>query len=96
MAIRYESLDAGVRRFMVQELEMDLADSCLYVSPRLTDEGQRDWASLLREAIENHDDAWLADTIRSRSYMPTHEEQRWNNRLNTETLIAFTASTMPR
>ncbi len=76
MGIRYESLDAAVRASMVQEVEQDLANGSLYISPRLTGAGERAWPDLLREASAQHDDTWLAAALRSRAYMATEEQRR--------------------
>lgn len=76
MSIHYESLDATVRDFMIRELELDMANDTLYISPRLTDAGSKAWPEILREAFEQHDDAWLAYTIRSRGLMRTMEQRR--------------------
>jgi hypothetical protein len=76
MSIRYESLDAGVRDFMVRELERDQANGNLYVSPRLTDTGEEAWPHVLREAMMEHDDSWLASTLRARGYLRTEEQRR--------------------
>lgn len=76
MSIRYESLDEAVRGFMVRELEHDRAHGKLYISPRLTDAGAQAWPQVLREAMERHDDAWLASALRERSYMRTEEQKR--------------------
>ncbi|MBE9103395.1 hypothetical protein IQ267_28560 [filamentous cyanobacterium LEGE 07170] len=75
MSIHHESLDAAVRQCMVRELELDQGNGKLYVSPRLTSAGVQAWAQILREAIEHHEDEWLASTLRERGYMKA-EEQR--------------------
>lgn len=76
MALVYANLDEVTRRHMLEELERDLALRTLYISPRLTDEGAEAYPELLQEAIENHDDAWLADELRSHDYLHQVEE-RW-------------------
>lgn len=76
MSIRYESLDVAVRAAMVRELEQDLTNGTLYISPRLTEAGAQAWPQILREAAEQHDDAWIASTLRSRSLMRTEEQRR--------------------
>jgi len=76
MSIRYESLNADVRRFMVREVERDQANGSMYISPRLAEAGAQAWPQILREASEQHDDAWLASVLRSRGYMRTEEQRR--------------------
>lgn len=76
MGIRYDSLDESVRSCMVQELDADLRAGRLYASPRLNDIGKQKWSVLLRQALLQHDDAWLADAVRSaellNSSVPRH------------------------
>jgi hypothetical protein len=76
MSIQYPNLDTEVRKFMLREIEMDEANKTLYISPRLTAQGAQTWPVILREAMENHDDGWLASELRSRGFMRTHEERR--------------------
>lgn len=76
MSIHYESLDAAVRGYMVRELERDQANSSLYISPRLTEAGAHAWPQILRDAFEQHDDTWIASTIRSQGFMRTEEQRR--------------------
>ncbi|OGJ93686.1 MAG: hypothetical protein A2487_02530 [Candidatus Raymondbacteria bacterium RifOxyC12_full_50_8] len=75
MSIHYQSLDTAVRGFMIRELEHDIAGT-LYASPRLTETGIQTWPQILREAFEQHDDNWIASTLRSRSLMRTEEQRR--------------------
>lgn len=53
-----------VRRFMVEELDLDERSNRLYLSARLSAEGQKQYPSLLRQAMISHDDTWLADQLR--------------------------------
>ena len=76
MALRYENLDESTRSFMLGEVDLDLSHGKLYVSPRLNEPGEHDYVSLLKEAIEHHDDAWLAQQLRSRSYMRENEQRK--------------------
>ena len=76
MGIHYESLDENVRKYMIEELNLDLRSGKLYISPRLTDEGARVWPDLLREAFRAHDDDWLASQLRSRGLMRSTEQRR--------------------
>lgn len=78
MALKYANLDPDTRRYMLEELDRDLAVRTLYISPRLTDEGAEAYPELLHQAIENHDDAWLAEELRSHDYLHRVEE-RWKD-----------------
>ena len=50
MGLDYKSLDTATRTAMVAELERDIEAGSLYISPRLTDQGVREWPNLLRTA----------------------------------------------
>ncbi|HTY22730.1 MAG TPA: hypothetical protein VMC85_06345 [Desulfomonilaceae bacterium] len=74
--IHYENLDKRTREFMLRELDMDLADGTLYLSPRLNKKGRGNYPSLLREAIISHDDVWLADQLRGNKLIKAYEQRR--------------------
>ncbi len=76
MGILYESLDENVRRYMIEELDIDLRSGRLYISPRLTEEGARVWPDLSREACLAPDADWLAFQLRSRGLMRSTERRR--------------------
>jgi len=76
MGLNYESLDANVRKYMVEELDLDISTGRLYISPRLTSGGARAWPDLLREAFLKYDDDWLASQIRALGIMRETEERR--------------------
>ncbi|WP_255415883.1 hypothetical protein [Petrotoga sp. Shatin.DS.tank11.9.2.9.3] len=40
MAIQYKNLDDQTRKFMLKELEMDVKEGTLYISPRLNSNGK--------------------------------------------------------
>ena len=69
MALHYANLDENTRSFMLSEVDLDLSHEKLYMSPRLNEPGEQNYVSLLKEAIEHHDDAWLAEQLRIRGYM---------------------------
>lgn len=76
MSLSYRNLDERTRTFMVTEVESDIAGGRLYISPRLNDVGVKAWPSLLKEAVQSRTDAWLAQEIRARSLLRSHEERR--------------------
>lgn len=76
MALNYRDLDGQARPFIVLEIDRDAAAGTLYLSPRLTDEGARQWPVLLKEAAQSHDDAWLAGVLRERAFLRSHEVRR--------------------
>ena len=48
--LKFDGLDQRVRKLMVDEIELDVRLGRLYLSPRLSDRGRRDYEGLLREA----------------------------------------------
>jgi hypothetical protein len=64
MAMRYHNLDDTTRAFMLSEYDRDSGDGQLYVCKRLKDAGRRQFPVLLRQAIAQHDDGWLAEQLR--------------------------------
>ena len=76
MALQYEDLDERTRRFMLEEVDFDVSEGVLYISPRLNPSGRQDYERLLREAIREHDDAWLTEELRYGDYFnPTLQRQ---------------------
>lgn len=65
MALRLENLDERTRKFMLEELELDVANRTLYISPRLNQSGEMQYENLLRESIKCGDDSSLADSLRT-------------------------------
>jgi DNA repair photolyase len=65
MALYFENLDDRTRQLMLTEMEYDVANNQLHISPFLSGQGQRDYANLLREAIESGNDETLAQNLRA-------------------------------
>lgn len=76
MGLRHAHLDSATRKCMLEELERDVAQGAVYISDRLNEEASHNWAIVLRQAIEHRDDDWLAEEIRRRGYLKTHEQRR--------------------
>ena len=76
MALYYQNLDEQTRQFMLAEVNLDASEKNLYISSRLNELGQQNYESLLKEAVCNHTDEWLADELRNRNYMKTNEQRR--------------------
>jgi hypothetical protein len=76
MALNYENLDERTRQFMFMEVDLDISLGKIYISPRLNSQGQQNYISLLKEAIRNHEDAWLAGELRHLGFMKDFEERR--------------------
>jgi hypothetical protein len=56
MTLSLVNLDQVTRQYMLEEIELDISNDKLYLSPRLSDTGRNNFASLLKEAAHNHDD----------------------------------------
>jgi hypothetical protein len=65
MALYYYNLDDRTRQLMLEELEYDIANNQLHISPFLSGQGQRDYPNLLREAMQSGSDESLAASLRS-------------------------------
>lgn len=63
MGLLYQNLDAETRRFMLEEIEMDVQDGSIYISNYLNPRGCESWARLIREAAETGTDDTLAAAI---------------------------------
>lgn len=77
MSLDLQNLDVRTREYMLKEVDLDVKAGRLYVSPkRLNDIGRQRYEPLLREAIGNHDDVWLAGQLRDKGCMNSQEEKR--------------------
>ena len=64
MALHFENLDDRTRQLMLDEMEYDIANNQLHISPFLSGQGERDYANLLREALQSGTDETLAQSLR--------------------------------
>jgi hypothetical protein len=76
MALDYVDLDDTTRQLMLEELNSDISDGRLYISPRLTAEGRERYPELLREAMTSHNDAWLAHMLNTAALIKLEEQRR--------------------
>jgi hypothetical protein len=76
MALNLVNLDERTRWLMLDELDQDILNGRLYLSPRLSQQGLHEYPELLREAITSHNDSWLAAQLRSRGIIKTEEQRR--------------------
>lgn len=91
MAFTFENLDGPTRQGMEQEVDRDVAGGTLYLSPRLNANGRARWSALLKEAARNHNEAWLADQLRTGGVLNTHEERRTPKGGTTTAQVPITA-----
>jgi hypothetical protein len=90
MALNLLHLDDRTRTLMVEEIEADLAAGRLYLSPRLSPSGQTNYAALLKQAAEAHDEEWLAAQLRN-GHIATHEARRTPSGKVTNAKVPITA-----
>ena len=76
---------------MLDEIEMDIANNDLYISSRLSSTGQNDYVSLLKQAVELHDDAWLAQQLRLSGRINATEQRKTPKGGTTTARIPVTA-----
>lgn len=63
MGLRYENLDETTRKFMIEEIDMDVTNGSIYISNYLNPRGCETWPRILREAAERGTDDTLAEAI---------------------------------
>jgi hypothetical protein len=61
MPLQYADLDPITRRAMVEELDRDIAEGTMHVSPRLRPMAVDEYQHLLRDALRYYDDLWLEE-----------------------------------
>jgi hypothetical protein len=76
MGLNLVNLDEITRRYMLEELESDINNSRLYISPRLSVQGRQDYSNLLKETLRNYDDVWLANQLRINGRLNATEQRR--------------------
>lgn len=86
-----ENLDAQTRNHIMAEIRADIAAAKLYLSNRLTVRGRGEYAQLLQQAAESHDDSWLANQLRNGGRLNEMEERRKPNGGTTMVRVPVTA-----
>lgn len=76
LAFEFRNLDLRTREFMLDELNHDVAESTVYMSPRLSARGAADYIELLRRTITDHDEQWLANQLRAEGRLNPTEQRR--------------------
>ncbi|NYD91641.1 hypothetical protein [Sphingomonas melonis] len=76
MGIAYENLDEATRRFMVEEIDMDVASGKIYISNYLNADGCERWPVMLREAAQTGTDDSLGNAIRTDNCLKRQVERR--------------------
>ncbi len=73
------SLDSEIRELMLAEAADDIRSGRLFISPRLTAAGAREYPEILLDAIRQHDDDWMTDELARRGLIKQFEERRKAN-----------------
>jgi hypothetical protein len=63
MGLYLENLDDRTRQLMLAEMDYDVENHQLHISPFLSGQGQRDYENLLREALQSGTDETLAQNL---------------------------------
>ena len=70
MGLYYENLDVRTRQLMRDEMDLDISQNKLTISPYLSGQGVRDYPQLLRQAIESGTDDSLAAALGEQRRLP--------------------------
>lgn len=63
MPLNYANLDPVTRRAMVEELDRDVENGSVHVSPRIRPAAITEYRHLLRDAFRYYDDLWLEERV---------------------------------
>jgi len=74
--LRYENLDAETRRYMREEIELDIQKDNVYRSSYLSQTGQGDWCEILIEAATSGTNDTLARELRNRGRLNRTAQRR--------------------
>ena len=66
MGLEYKNLYERTRKFMVEEIERDIAKNALFLSDNLNPQGKIDYPNLIRNAAMSGSDVTLAEDIKNR------------------------------
>lgn len=73
MGLAYANLDETTRKYMLEEIDLDVANNDLYLGRRLTEKGRTRWLSLLKESSTSQNDDWLAARQKSEGLIKSKE-----------------------
>ncbi|NEZ66443.1 hypothetical protein D0962_27405 [Leptolyngbyaceae cyanobacterium CCMR0082] len=76
MVFQFENLDSKTRQFMLQEVDLDIANGNLYMSKRFNSVGSAAYPELLREAVREQNEVWLTAQLQQRGCMKSQEERQ--------------------
>lgn len=75
MSFTYKNLTQSVRDKMIDEINLDINYSSLYMSDRLTEKGKQRWSDLLKIAAKRHDDSWLTNELKKNRLLRQTEDR---------------------
>ena len=76
MGLSYQNLDEVTRRFMIDEIDIDVRSGTIYLSSYLNSRGCEAWPRILREAAEQGTDDTLAQAIRNDQCLKNTTERK--------------------
>lgn len=80
MLLTLTNLDDQTRKYMLEEIESDIASpQRFYISPRLSNIGRNDYPLLLKQAVESQNDEWLANQLQQNGRLNETEQRRTKN-----------------
>jgi hypothetical protein len=92
MGLAYENLDADTRKYMLEEIDMDVQAGTVYISRFLNPLGCARWPTLLREAASSGNDDGLAAAIMTDQCLHTQYEKKKPKGGTTWASVPYTAS----
>jgi hypothetical protein len=75
VGLHYEDLTSETRRFMLEEIDMDIESDVIYRSPYLTQRGKGNWPDHLRDAAANGNDDSLAASVKGQFNQTTQRRK---------------------
>jgi len=79
MALNLQNLDDETRKYMAQEIEMDIQQERLYKSPRLSPQGVNEYPQLLKNAAASGNDNSLAAELSRPGRLNATEQRKTKN-----------------
>ena len=79
MALHLPHLDEATRKHILAEIESDIENGSLYISPRLTEECSVLYAGILKDAAMSGNEETLAAELSKTGRLKTHEPRKTKN-----------------
>lgn len=76
MSLYLPDLLPDVRALMLAEIQSSITIGSIYISPRLTDTGRKEYPNLLTGAASSYEDGWLANELRRNGRLKQFEQRR--------------------